>query len=374
MSSKVAIIKSANYERERVDKAVREAVDLLGGMGNFVKKGSRVLIKPNLLAPKSPSTAVTTHPFVVEAVIDLVRENGGIPLIGDNPGVAGLKKVAKECGLQKIIERKGVELVKFNEYVELYSSKGYVFDSFRVAKKVLEADLIINLPKIKTHGHMLLTLAVKNLFGCLMLQDRINWHLKCGINRYFFATMLVELYTLINPQLTIVDGIVGMEGNGPGSGSPKKIGIIVAGQDCIAIDLVISKILGLSENELYTTKVAKERKIGITNWDEIAILGEEIDKVKIKDFQLPPTLKEITAWGIPVPKLLRTFLKQKFMTKPVINDKKCKLCYICVKNCPAKVISLKDKVLNIDLLKCIRCFCCQEFCPEGAITLKRSFF
>lgn len=342
-------------------------------MDNFVKKGNRVLIKPNLLAPKPPDSSVTTHPAVIEAVINLIIKCGGIPLVGDNPGVCSVQKAAQSCGLMEIIKATGAELVEFNEYVEICSPKGYLFNSFRVAKKVLDVDLIINLPKIKTHGHMLLTLGIKNLFGCIQLQDRIKWHLRSGINKHFFATMLVELYTLINPGLTIVDGIIGMEGNGPGSGTPREIGIILAGRDCIAIDVVISKILGINEGDLYTTMVAKERRIGQVNLAEIEILGENITDVCIKNFQMPSDLTEEYEWGIYIPKFLREFLKERFIAKPYINHKRCKLCHICIDNCPAKVIRLEQGMIDIDLIRCIRCFCCQEFCPEGAISLKKGF-
>jgi len=370
--SKVSIIRCSNYQPEAVNSAVRKGVDLIGGMGRFVKKGMQVLIKPNLLSDKTPDKAVNTHPTIIKAVVDLVIEHGGIPRIGDNPGTYGLTKVVQKSGLGEFINQE-IFLPDFSQYILTQTPKDYTFKEFNIAKEILDTDLVINLPKLKTHAHMLLTLAVKNLFGCIPKHDRIQWHLRTGINRYFFATMLIELYSMIRPGLTIVDGVIGMEGYGPNSGTPRDIGVIITGIDCLAIDTVICSILGIDSQNLHIIKAAQGRDMGKTSLDEISVVGESISQIKINNFQLPSELKENDAWGFFIPKKIRTTLKQNLIPKPIINSTKCNHCFICLNNCPAKVISIDKKRLIINYTKCIRCFCCQEFCPQGAITIRESW-
>ncbi|MDI6736698.1 MAG: DUF362 domain-containing protein, partial [bacterium] len=371
--SEISVIRCSAYQPTEVAKAIREAVNLIGGMGRFVKKGMRVLLKPNLLSDKPPDKAVNTHPSIIKAVIDLVIEQGGILRIGDNPGIHSLTKIVQKSGLGEFINDADMFLPDFSRYVLSQTPKDYTFREFKIAEEVLEADLVINLPKIKTHGHMLLTLAVKNLFGCLSKHERIQWHLKAGINKDFFATMLLELYSLIQPGLTIVDGVIGMEGNGPGSGTPRGIGVIIAGIDCLSIDTVISHILNLDSQNLYTIKAAEGRNLGKISLGEIDVVGEKISHLTINKFQLPPALKEDNAWGFYIPKVIRTTLKHNLIPKPHIDSSKCNLCHICLNHCPATAISTDERRLSIDFIKCIRCFCCQEFCPQGAITIKESW-
>jgi uncharacterized protein (DUF362 family)/NAD-dependent dihydropyrimidine dehydrogenase PreA subunit len=370
--SEVSIIRCFEYQSNEVDRCVRKAVELLGGMNRFVKTGMRVLIKPNLLSDKPPDRAVNTHPIIIKAVVDLVIEYGGIPRICDNPAIHSLTKVIQKSGLSEFINQEFF-ISDFTKYILTQTPKDFIFKEFNIAKEILEADLVINLPKLKTHAHMLLTLSVKNLFGGLPKHDRIQWHLKAGINKHFFATMLLELYSIIRPGLTIVDGVVGMEGNGPGSGTPKSIGVIIAGIDCVAIDTVICDILNIIPQNLHVIKAAEERRIGKTSIDKINILGNNLNQIKINNFQLPPPLKEDVAWGFFIPKGIRTTLKQNLIPKPIINTAKCTRCLICLDNCPAKVINIAHDRLVMDYIKCIRCFCCQEFCPQGAITIKEGW-
>lgn len=370
--SQVSIIKCLEYHLEGIYQSVRESVNLIGGMGRFVKKGMRVLIKPNLLSATSSNKMVNTHPTIIKAVVDLVIEHGGIPCIGDNPGISNLTKVIQKMALNEVINPKFF-IPDFSQYILTQTPKDYTFEEFRIGREILDADLVINLPKLKTHGYMLLTLGVKNLFGCLSKHERIQWHLKAGINRHFFATMLIELYSIIRPGLTIVDGVIGMEGNGPGSGTPKNMGLIIAGIDCLAIDTVICHILGIDSQNLPIIRAAEGRNIGKSSLSEITIVGEKLNQIKINNFQLPPELKEDNEWGFYIPKKIRTPLKQHLIPKPMINPAKCNLCLTCLNHCPAKVISMVKKNLVIDYIKCIRCFCCQEFCPQGAITIKEGW-
>ncbi|MFH2013344.1 MAG: DUF362 domain-containing protein [Pseudomonadota bacterium] len=366
---KVSIVKCKDYQEGKVYKAVRESVDLLGGIGSFIKNGDRVLLKPNLLSGKIPEKAVTTHPSIVSAVVRLVKEVGGIPSIGDSPGFGSLKRVAEKAGIKEVADRMGVNLVEFDETVEIENKEGHIFKMFEVAKAFLEADVIINLPKLKTHGQMLLTLSVKNNFGFVVGNRKATWHLKAGIDVNFFAQMLLDLYLLVQPQLTIMDGIIGMEGDGPGSGIPREVGLIFAGIDCVAIDTVICQALGVPLDDLYTTKAARQKGIGETDLKNINVLGEDLKKVNIRDFKLPKTHD----LEFHIPKFMSNFLKNITTSMPEIDCTKCKLCEVCIDSCPSQTMKIVNDKVRINYKTCIRCFCCQELCPEGAVGIKRGW-
>jgi len=361
------MVKCPDYDRDRTFSAVKQAVDLLGGMRAFVKQGDRVLIKPNLLKAASPEAAVTTHPEIVRAVIRLVREAGGEALVGDSPGLGDLRKVCEKAGILDVVNEEGASLVELDDAVAIKSTGR--FHRFEVARWAIEADAIINLPKLKTHGMTTLTGAVKNLFGCVPGKRKVQWHFNTGVNHDAFARMLVELYALLKPRLTVMDAIVGMEGNGPGSGDPRRIGLVLAGQDAVAMDVVSARIVGARQDRLPILKAAAAAGIGETRFEEITLLGERLADVMVQGFRLPP--KEHAEW--PVPEFLRSFLKDALTRRPVIDHRACIQCNICQGHCPQNAITTTGKRLEINYRNCIRCFCCQEFCPRGAITVGRGW-
>jgi len=218
MKSSVSIVKCLNYDEEIVLNELRRSIDLIGGIQTFVAKGNRVLLKPNLLYGRSPEKAVTTHPAIVKGMIQIVREAGGVPFIGDSPSVGSTIKAAEKAGIKTVAEEMKCPLVEFDKPVFPTKGRGKIFKQLEIDQTVLEADVIINLPKWKTHTQMLLTLGVKNLFGCIPGPRKAVWHLKAGEDRKTFAQILVDVYQVIRPSLTVLDGVVGMEGNGPNSG------------------------------------------------------------------------------------------------------------------------------------------------------------
>jgi len=228
---------------------------------------------------------------------------------------------------------------------------------------VLEADVMINLPKWKTHAQMLLTLGVKNLFGCIPGPRKALWHLKAGEDRRLFAQMLFDLYQIIQPSLTILDGIVGMEGDGPSSGRPIPLGLILASRDALSLDQIVCDLLNLPRRSLMTNRVAQEQGVGK---DPIEVVGEKIDRVKISEFHFPKLLG--IDWNLPG--FLRKILKNAITSRPVIQKEICKNCHHCAEICPPKALSQKGGELVFDYDQCIRCFCCQEICPEGAVLIE----
>jgi uncharacterized protein (DUF362 family)/Pyruvate/2-oxoacid:ferredoxin oxidoreductase delta subunit len=363
----VSLVRCGDYDRDGTQAAVRSAVDLLGGMRMFVHAGEKVLIKPNLLKAAPPEAAVTTHPEVVRAVIRLVREAGGVPMVGDSPGMGDLRKVCEKAGILEVVNEEGATLVELDEAVEVKNHGR--FKRFEIARAAYEADAIINLPKLKTHGMTMLTGAVKNLFGCVPGKRKVQWHFNTGVNHELFMTMLLELCALLKPRLTIMDAVVGMEGNGPGSGDPRLIGVVIAGRDPVAVDAVSSKLVGVASERLPLLRAAAAAGFGETRLERIRILGEPLSSMEIKHFRLPPQAH--LEWRLP--EWARRTLKNAFTSKPLINNRLCVRCGICQSHCPQGAIESREGKLEIRTRDCIRCFCCQEFCPQGAITVGRGW-
>ncbi len=286
MKKQVSLVSCNDYGAEKVLAAVRRSVDLLGGIGSFVKPGERMLIKPNLLKGRRPEDAVTTHPEIVRAVIRLVREAGAQALVGDSPGIGDLRKVAERSGILAVVEQEGAVLVDLDEAVRV-KGEGR-FQRFDIARAVVDADAIINLPKLKTHGMTILTGAVKNLFGCVPGKRKVQWHFNTGVDHDSFMRMLVELTGLLKPRLTVMDAVIGMEGNGPGSGDPRRIGVILAGRDPVALDVVSGLLVGLAPDDLPVLRAASAAGVGETKTENIQILGEDLSSVSIRDFRIPP--------------------------------------------------------------------------------------
>jgi uncharacterized protein (DUF362 family)/Pyruvate/2-oxoacid:ferredoxin oxidoreductase delta subunit len=366
MAVKVSIVKCSTYDETEVLKTLRQSIDLIGGINSFVKKGDRVLFKPNLLSAKSPEKAVTTHPAVVKGVVQIVQEAGGIPFLGDSPGIESAKRVAGKSGIKEVADSLGCPIVEFNRPVLPPERKGKVFKNIEIDQSVLEADVTINLPKWKTHAQMFLTLGVKNLFGCIPGPSKALWHLKAGEDPKLFAQMLVDLYQMIQPSLNILDGIVGMEGNGPGSGHPISLGLILASKDALGVDQIVCDLLGLPRDSLMTNRVAFERGLGE---NDVVTVGERLEDVKITNFKFPTPYR--IDWYLPG--FIKKAVKSAMSAKPIIEKEICKLCNQCVKICPTKALIEKNKGLVFDYGKCIRCFCCQEICPEGAITIQQGW-
>ncbi|HVP80224.1 MAG TPA: DUF362 domain-containing protein [Thermodesulfobacteriota bacterium] len=366
MKSSVSIVKCRDYDENKVLSALRQSIDLIGGIQTFVKKGNRALLKPNLLFGKSPEKAVTTHPSILKGMIQIVREAGGIPSIGDSPSVGSLAWTAEKAGIKAVADEMKCPLVEFNRPVLPPKGGSTTFKQLEIDQAVLEADVIVNLPKLKTHSLTLLTLGIKNLFGCIPGPRKPLWHLRAGDDRKIFAQILFDIYRVIRPSLTLLDGIVGMEGSGPNSGRPIPIGLILASGDSLSLDQIVCDLLGISRDSLTTNRVAFEHGIGK---DTIEVLGERVEDVTISGFQFP-TLSQID-WGLPG--FLSKALKNALTARPVIDEDVCKSCDRCAEICPPKALARSEEELVFDYGKCIRCLCCLEVCPEGAISVKRGW-
>ncbi|MDP6625350.1 MAG: DUF362 domain-containing protein [Nitrospinota bacterium] len=364
--SVVSIKKIHSYEQTAVSNAVKKAVDDLGGICRFVKKGDTVLLKPNLLAAKTPETAATTHPSVVQAAGELVRDCGAKVVIGDSPAIGSWNNITKKTGMAEVADRLGAKLVHFDKPVKVEKNEKHLFKLLEISKAALEADLVINLPKLKTHTQMYLTLGVKNIFGCVVGKKKPQLHMEAGRDSRQFARMLVEIYGSISPALTIIDGIIGMEGNGPGSGTPKAIGLILASGDAVAMDRIICEIIGAEPEKLFILSAARELGYGNTELKSIDVKGENIESIRIDSFKFPSLTS--AEFGPP---FLRKLIKDLVNSKPKEDIKQCTLCNFCIDVCPPKIIRKKINRLNFNYDDCIRCYCCIEVCPEGAMKVKQ---
>lgn len=369
---KVALIKTRSYDRNEIHNNIVKIFSFFGGAENFFRRGEKVLIKPNLLFARRSGEHVTTHPEIVYSVCRILSDTGCRIVIGDSPGFGGAVTVAKKCGIYEFVKKFGPEFVNFEKNAEIkVKAENRIFKKFEVAREAVEADKIVNLAKLKSHGQMVLTMSVKNIFGTVAGLLKPQWHFKAGVDADFFARMLVELNLAVAPTFSILDGVYGMEGNGPGSGTPRALNILAGGVSCVAIDALAASLIGVGPEGFYTGRAARKMGIEGSRLEEIEILGDKPSDFNITGFKLPRTVN--IQW--PMAGFVRRALRSFSLSEPQYNKEKCKFCGICRDICPAGAVDFRaNESVGFDLKKCVRCFCCQELCPYGAITVKESVF
>jgi uncharacterized protein (DUF362 family)/Pyruvate/2-oxoacid:ferredoxin oxidoreductase delta subunit len=365
MSLPVSLQPLEDYDPARVQDALSLLLEPLGGIGRYVKPDQRVLVKPNLLAGKAPEKAVTTHPEIVRQVILMIQSAGGIVSVGDSPGLGKPESVARKCGILSIIEETGARFATFEESVPISLEAG-TFHHLEVAREALDADVIINLPKLKTHQMMGYTGAVKNLFGLVVGMRKVRLHLQAGTDKAFFALMLLELAERFQPALSIMDAVVGMEGNGPGNGDPVQLGALLASPHTVALDTVATSMVNLPEQRVWTQRVARQTGRQGVSLEELELHGVPIAKLQTTRFR--PAANADVNFGLPAP--VKNLLKNAITAQPEIT-KACLRCGHCVSHCPPQAMTCDAQGVKIDYGRCIRCFCCQELCPYGAITTQQ---
>jgi len=362
MNPSVSIVRCKEYDPELVQRAVKRSVDLLGGISVFIRPGSKVLVKPNLLLAQPPEAGVTTHPEVVRAIVKILKEIECGVFLGDGPNVWGGKPenvddVYDKTGMRALAQQEGINLVKF--------SRHRWRDKFSLTTWLDDCDYLVSIPKFKTHCFTTLTGAVKNLYGLLSGPSKTEVHKKY-ITPVVFSGILTEIYSCVRPAFTIVDGIVAMEGDGPSGGKLRNSGVLISGPDCVAIDSILALIMGLKPNDISTIKEASRRGLGISDTASIRTYGEKLEDVIGKRFKLPAT-----SIGNMIPGPLLEILKKFIRSYLEFNYAKCTACGVCIEVCPQKIISLKTGRPVIDNSKCINCFCCHESCPSSAIDIKK---
>lgn len=362
---KVSIVKCAGYDSAEVFAAVGKAVELAGGISNFVSPKSRVLVKPNLLLAKEPEYGIDTHPEVVRSVIKILKGINCSIMVGDSPSVFDnqterVDEVFEKSGMRKVCEEEGVTLVKFD--------KRRWHGKFPLTARLDECDHLVSVPKFKTHNLTLLTAAIKNLYGLVPGTFKLELH-KNYFNLSDFVKVLVDIYQEARPSLTVVDGIVAMEGEGPGtSGKLRKQNLLLASSDCVALDSVLSVIMGLKPFDILSTKEAAERGLGVADIKSIEIAGVRLEDAAGRPFIVPSASMQNKKLPKPVVDLAKKLIRYY----PCVERDRCVRCAVCLKTCPKKAISLDKGTITFDYSKCIACFCCQEACPSSAIKTKKS--
>lgn len=368
----VVLKRCDSYDDSDVLQALKEVFDALGGIERFIKPGTKVALKPNLVRKKRPEEGATTHPSIVKNLSILIKEAGGIVTVVESPGglftTSLLKGVYSYCGIEKAAESSGAILNYDLSEIEIDNPEGKYLKRVTVVKAIKDADIIINLPKFKTHGQMVFTGAVKNMFGAVPGELKAEYHYRMPEYNEF-ANALIDIYLSVKPSLNIMDAIIGMEGEGPTAGKPRRLGMIIAGEDAFEVDFTALNIIDADPISVPIISQGIERKLCPNKIDQINIIGENIEDVKIRGFDIPQldTLKSIAF-------LSRGFLKhltKKLKPYPVFNYDQCIGCAECMRACPAHVISMNNKKPEVNLSKCISCFCCQELCPQKAVNIKR---
>ncbi|QIR39580.1 DUF362 domain-containing protein [Tolypothrix sp. PCC 7910] len=310
----VSLIRANSYERETLRESLETLLEPFGGIAAFVKPGDRVLLKPNLLTGARPGKECTTRPELVYTVAQMVMEVGGKPFLGDSPAFGSAKGVAIANGYAPILEELQLPIIDFHG--QRYETVGENFNHLLLSKEAMAADVVVNLPKVKSHAQLTLTLGVKNLFGCVPGKMKAWWHMEAGKDANRFGEMLVETAKAINPSLTILDGIIGHDGNGPSNGEPRALGILAAASNVFALDRAMVEILNVPPQQVPT--VAASQRLGLCpELAEIDFPHLEPDLLKIEDWRLPDKLIPI---DFAMPRVIKSTFKHlyiRFIKEPM---------------------------------------------------------
>jgi uncharacterized protein (DUF362 family)/Pyruvate/2-oxoacid:ferredoxin oxidoreductase delta subunit len=373
----VSLVKCTEYHTDLLEDAIGQSLANIGfPLKDFENKN--VALKPNFLMTSAVDKAIITHPAFFRAVARIVRDHGGRVVLVESPAMESVKRVMKKGEYLSIVEELDVTVPSNGRKGVILNPNDRRFKRFEVLGPVVDADIIINLPKLKTHGLTTITCAVKNLFGLIPGLEKSQWHMKAP-GKEAFAELLLDLNEALmygssgpKPILHLVDAVVGQEGNGPGpSGTPRKIGAVLASTSPVAVDLVAADLLGFDYRAIPSVVGGLERNLGLSSPAEIDRVGEDINRMRVDHFK--PARHSISTATYDRWPFNRKGFRNLLTSKPLPQGEKCTLCYQCKAICPAGAIEKADGSKNVpryDYDKCIRCYCCMEICPEAAVELR----
>lgn len=367
METKVAVAGCRKYDRENIRKIIREHFEALDIKPDYFT-GKNVVIKPNLVSKRSPDKAATTHPAIVDAVVELLLGFGARVVIAESPaGIyteGTMREAYRASGFMESASALGAEFNYDPSHVEVHAPDGEACKRFHFIKPVWDADVVVNLCKLKSHSLTKMTCAVKNYFGLIPGTEKVEFHARYSEHTDFLK-MLIDLCDTVykaKPMINICDAVLAMEGEGPGTGTPRWMNAILTSKSPYALDLAACEMIGFG-NTVEMIELEKKRGLIPKSAKELEIIGTPLSELSVNDFVEPKSQKFSR-----MIKMIPGFMKPK----PVINRKLCVGCGECVRSCPVKTITMENRKASIHRKACIRCFCCQELCPAKAVEIKRN--
>lgn len=366
----------SEYEYGRIKDIVFAHFDSIIGekYSEFDFGSKKVALKPNLLAKRNPDAGITTHPFFVKASAEYFLQKGAQVVICDSPGgvynTSAISSIYNACMMKTAADESGASLNFDMGHTEMSNKDGEVSKSFDIINPLANADFIVNLARLKTHALCNMSAAVKNMYGSIPGLMKAEQHARFPAQKDF-SRYLIDLCCTVAPSISVIDAVIAMEGNGPAGGTLKKVGLIMSSANPFVLDLVASRIMGYSIEDVLTVENAVSRGLCPEKSTEVVIIGEPIEKY-ISEFKRPDS----SAGGLikQIPNLFGGRFRKWLEPRPVIKKKKCIGCGECAKCCPRETIEIVDKKAVIKYDKCIRCYCCQELCPMKAVEIKRNPF
>jgi uncharacterized protein (DUF362 family)/Pyruvate/2-oxoacid:ferredoxin oxidoreductase delta subunit len=351
------LIQDTLAEYTQIDEVVEQILERFP----FPWKGKKVVIKPNILGPSPPEKGITTHPALIRALVKSLRKRQALCLVGDNPGMNGYAANERCARISGILEAADGCFVNFAKEAAQIKVNSRFLEKLVISKAILEADLVINVPKFKTHLQTRITGAVKNMFGILVGAEKARVHLAAP-KPEDFSEALVDIYQIRLPDLTIMDAVVGMEGNGPSSSDLRPIGKILASPNGVSVDGLMAAMMGISPQKVDILRIASQRGLGELDPAKMEIQGTWS---RLPKYKMPLTFVSRGWFGGAVNRLIyRPLIKPNIS----VNRDLCGQCGVCVQQCPAQALTMKD-VPSLDKKKCISCYCCYELCSNRAIEL-----
>lgn len=363
----VAILRASAYEAKTLASSLERGLSLLGDLDSLFRGNVKVFIKVNLLSPFAPvENAIFTHPYFVREVVKFLKNWNVSIVVGDDISLrqgdafasSGYRAALADCGV-------ALSSLKEKGFREI-TVKGEIMDRIHYSQEALEADCLLNLPKLKTHSFTIYTGAIKNMFGLVPHGLRLRCHRE-HIWSEVFSNALVDIFSVRPPDLNIMDSVVAMEGEGPSSGNPRQIGLILASRDATALDAIAGKIIGLAAERVFTTRHAHRRELGLGKVEEVQVKGELLADVLIPDFKLSAVA--VSLFRRHWPSFLYAYFQEKLAFLPRIKRDSCTGCGDCLQACPTEAIKMLDERAWINPEKCIHCLCCHEVCRFKSVHL-----